>query len=74
MRVLVHPRARRLGVEVEGDLTVVYVRSPPEKGRANEEAREILAEYFGVSKSRIRLVKGQRSREKVFEVEGVGEP
>ncbi len=59
---------------MEGDLTVVYVRSPPEKGRANEEAREILAEYFGVSKSRVRLVKGQRSREKVFEVEGVGEP
>ncbi|MDK2464688.1 MAG: DUF167 domain-containing protein [Candidatus Korarchaeota archaeon] len=72
--MLVHPRARRRGVEVEGDLTVVYVRSPPEKGRANEEAREILAEYFGVSKSRVRLVKGLRSREKVFEVEGVGEP
>ncbi len=59
---------------MEGDLAVVYVQSPPEKGRANEEAREILAEYFGVSKSRVRLVKGLRSREKVFEVEDVEEP
>ncbi len=74
MRVLVHPRARRRGVEVDGDVTVVYVRSPPEKGRANEEAREILAEYFGVNKSGVRLVKGQMSREKVFEVEYVEEP
>ncbi len=55
--------------EGSGGRLVVRVRSPPVGGRANEEARELLAEHFGVRRSRVELVSGARSREKVFEVE-----
>jgi hypothetical protein len=67
--VRVHPRA--IGVRVvlkspgEGD---VWVTAPPAENRANEAVQEALAEYLGVAKSRVRLVRGGRGRNKVFEV------
>ncbi len=69
VRVLVNPRARRRAVEERSGELVVWVRSPPSRGRANEEARRLLAEYFGVSQERVRLVRGQRSRLEVFELD-----
>ena len=69
VRVTVRPGSRRRAVQEDGDTLVVWVRSSPTRGRANEEARELLADHFGVSKERVRLVRGWKSREKVFEVE-----
>lgn len=71
VRVIVQPRSKSPGVEPQGDVLVVRVKSPPLKGRANEEARELLSHYFGVNRSKVRLVSGHRSRTKVFEVEGL---
>ncbi|HIC09134.1 MAG TPA: DUF167 domain-containing protein, partial [Aquificales bacterium] len=45
------------------------VNQPPEKGRANERIAELLAEYFDIPKSRVRLVRGETSKEKVFEID-----
>ncbi len=47
----------------------VYVKSPPTKGKANKELIEILAKYFGLAKSKIKIVKGVASREKVIEIQ-----
>lgn len=69
VQVTVRPRSRRRAVQEDGDTLVVWVRSPPTRGRANEEVRELLANHFGVSKERVRLIRGWKSREKVFEVE-----
>lgn len=69
VQVTVRPRSRRRAVQEDGDTLVVWVRSPPTRGRANEEARELLADHFGVSKERVRLIRGWKSRKKVFEVE-----
>jgi len=71
VRVIVKPRSKSPGVEPQGGLLVVRVKSPPLKGMANEEARELLSCYFGISKSNVRLVSGHRSSTKVFEVEGL---
>ena len=49
---------------------VARVRVPPIEGRANERIREILAEFFDCPKSHIRLVAGEKSKKKVFEVPG----
>ena len=54
--------------EVEKDLYEVAVKEPPEDGRANERIIELLAEHFGVSKSKVQLLRGSTSRLKVFEV------
>ena len=47
----------------------VAVKEPPKNGRANEAIAKILAEYLGVNRSRVRLISGFSSRQKVFEVD-----
>jgi len=70
IRVRVKPRSKREGVKVlEESLLEVRVKEPPEGGRANERVRELLAEHLGVPKSRIKIVRGFASKEKVVEVE-----
>ncbi len=43
----------------------VYVNAPAIDGKANKAVIGILAEFFGVSKSEIEIVRGVYSREKV---------
>jgi uncharacterized protein (TIGR00251 family) len=40
----------------------------PEKGKANRELVELLADHFGVSKSRVTIVRGEKSRNKIVEI------
>ena len=53
---------------VHGDALKVAVRAAPEKGRANAEIAEVLAEYFGVAPKSVTLVAGATSRQKRFEI------
>jgi hypothetical protein len=69
--VRVVPRSRRPGVAVEERGIVVRVRAAPEDGRATEEAARALAEALDVPASAVRLRRGARSREKLFEVAGI---
>lgn len=46
----------------------VRVKAFAIEGRANERVLELLATYFKISKSRIRLTKGAKSKYKVFEI------
>lgn len=47
------------------------VAAPAERGRANEALLELLAATLSVPRSRIRLVAGAGSRDKVIEVQGL---
>lgn len=69
LMIKVIPRSSRAQIEVisAGELKV-KVNSPPAKGRANRELIGLLAKHFGVSKSRIRIVRGESSRNKVIEI------
>lgn len=67
VQVKVIPRASRRRVEELGeDELKVWVHSPPEKGKANQEVRKLLAEHFSISPRKIRLTKGEHSRKKTF--------
>jgi len=46
----------------------VYVTQPPEKGKANKQIIKLLADYFGVSSSKIKIIVGEKRREKVVEI------
>ena len=70
VKVRVKPGSKRVKVEEVGDTLVVSVRSPAREGKANAELTEVLAGYYGVPKSRVRIVRGHRSRDKVVEIEG----
>ena len=70
IKVKAKPKSKKEGVKKLADLLFeVRVNAPPEKGRANERIRELLAEYFNVPKSKVRLVRGETSKEKVFEID-----
>lgn len=51
----------------DGSLTI-YTKAPAIEGRANLVAIKLLAKYYGVAPSRVRLVRGAASRNKVFEI------
>lgn len=47
---------------------VVYTKAPAIEGRANLVAVKLLAKHYGVAPSRVKLVRGATSRNKVFEI------
>jgi len=67
--VRVHPRSSAVRVirKSPGECEV-WVTAPPAENQANEAVREALAEFLSVAKSRVQIVRGARSRSKVFEV------
>ncbi len=67
--VRVTPGARRAAVEIVDGVVRIHVRAVAEAGRATEAARRALAEALGVAPSRVVLVRGAASREKLFRVE-----
>ena len=47
---------------------VVSVKEPPIDGRANWAICRAVAEYFGVSPSRVNVISGQSSKNKILEI------
>ena len=56
----------------DGSLTI-YTKAPAIEGRANAAAVKLLAKYFGVAPSKVKLLRGVASRYKVFEVDNKAE-
>jgi uncharacterized protein YggU (UPF0235/DUF167 family) len=74
LRVRVIPRAKRDELAGERDgAVVVRVTAPPAEGRANAAVCALVARRAGVPKSRVTVVRGASRRDKVLEVEGIGE-
>ena len=46
----------------------VSVSAPPEKGRANEAVIALLAEYFSVPKSKVKILRGHAAKNKLVQV------
>ncbi|MBU5688802.1 MAG: DUF167 domain-containing protein [Candidatus Aenigmarchaeota archaeon] len=55
-------------VKIRGDFIEIGVEALPEKGKANLEAIKILANYYGISTSKVKLLKGEKNKEKVFSI------
>ena len=66
----IKPNSRYREEVVAGDdgSLVVYTKAPAIEGRANLAAVKLLAKYYGVAPSRIKLVRGVTSRNKIFEI------
>lgn len=72
LRVRLQPRAHRNEIAGERDGAVlVRVTAPPAEGRANEALRKLVAKRLRVAPSRVAIVRGERSRDKLVRVEGV---
>jgi uncharacterized protein len=58
-------------VGIHGEALKVKIKAPPVDGKANAALIEWLAELFGVNRSQVRLVQGEKNRSKAFEIRGV---
>lgn len=67
--VRVTPKASRNAVVAEEGAIRVYVTCVPEDGKANAAVVKILSKSLGVAKSRLTLLRGATSRDKVFRVD-----
>lgn len=56
---------------VEDGVVHARVSAPPVDGKANKALRKLLAKRLGVAPSRVTLLRGERSREKLLEVAGL---
>ncbi|MBN1578546.1 MAG: DUF167 domain-containing protein [Chitinispirillaceae bacterium] len=75
LTVRLKPRAKREGItfaSVDAPLQVA-VTAPPVENRANDQCIALLAKRLGVPKSKLRIIKGGHSRDKVIVCEGVSE-
>lgn len=52
---------------------MVRVTAPPVDGRANAALVKLIAKRAGVAKGLVSIARGERSRDKLVRVEGVGE-
>ncbi|HJV58681.1 MAG TPA: DUF167 domain-containing protein [Methylomirabilota bacterium] len=70
LHVRVKPGARRNEIlGWQGDALRVRVTAPPADGQANHAVTALLADALGIAPSRIALVRGAASRDKLFRVE-----
>ena len=54
--------------EVSENELIVAVHARAHDGEANEAVREAIANYFGVAKSLVTIVRGEKSKIKIIEV------
>ena len=67
--VKVKPGARQEKVEsADGTHLTVSVRAQAHEGKANEAVIRALAAHFGVPPSRVSMISGFASRQKIFEI------
>jgi uncharacterized protein len=47
---------------------LVCVKEPPQNGLANKGIERALADYFGISRSRVKIINGFASKQKIAEI------
>lgn len=65
----VTPKARRNAIAIDGDIMRVHVTAAPEDGKANAAVVKLLAKSLGVAKTRLTLLRGAASRDKLFRLD-----
>ncbi|WP_280420162.1 DUF167 domain-containing protein [Nocardia carnea] len=70
VHAVIKPNSRKgpLVEELPDGTLQLWVRAPAVEGKANKAAAELLAGYFAVPKSAVRLTAGATARYKRFEI------
>lgn len=68
VNIKVFPQAKKNQIKAENGIIKVYTTAPAVDDKANLAVLKMLAEYFGVKKSQIKIKRGHKSRNKVIEI------
>jgi uncharacterized protein (TIGR00251 family) len=66
--VRVKPNMKEEKVEKVDKVFAVYVKEPAKEGRANKSVVELLSKYFKIPKSKIVILSGMKSKQKIIEI------
>lgn len=67
--VQVKTNSKKLGIEkISDNQYIIRVHQPPVDGKANEAIIQLLADYFHLSKSKIKIAKGEKSKIKLVDL------
>lgn len=72
LNIRVVPGAKKNFVKDEEGRLKVYLNAPAVEGKANKALIKFLAEYFKVRKNQIEITKGLKSRDKIVNINGLG--
>lgn len=62
------PRAARAVVKPQPDGSfAVRLTAPPNDNKANKQLIEVLSDYFDIPKTKLRIIRGEKSRHKTVE-------
>ena len=69
IKLRVIPRARQSKIDLdETGIYRVHITAAPVDGAANAAVIKMLAEYFRIPKSQIKIIRGETSRDKIIEI------
>ena len=68
IKVITKSTQNKIGEKL-GDYTKIYVTAAPEKGKANKMVIGLIAKWFKVSKSNVKIVSGKSSELKTIKIE-----
>jgi hypothetical protein len=66
--VRVIPKASRNLVKEDGEGYKVYLTKPAQEGQANNQLISLLSEHLKIKKYQIKILKGDKSRNKLVEI------
>ena len=69
LNIRVIPKSSRNLIRKENDSFKVYLTCAPHSGLANKQLIELLAEHFRLKKYQIKIIRGEKSRDKVIEID-----
>ena len=68
LKVKVHPNSKKDEVLKKSDDSFeIFVRAKPVDGKANDAVLELLSDHLNIPRSKIRLLRGADSRNKLLE-------
>lgn len=65
--------SRRAIAGIHADRVKIQLAAPPVDGKANEQLCRLVGEIAGIPRSKVRLVRGETSRQKTLLLEGLAE-
>jgi uncharacterized protein len=65
------PNSSQMKITNIDDEIGIQISAPPIDGEANKELQNYLSKLFSLNKSQIILIKGEKSKEKYFQINGL---
>ncbi len=68
IKVKIKAGAKKSKVKESGKNLLIFTKNQPIQGKANQETIGLLAEYYGKNLSKIKIISGLKSKNKIIEI------